>query len=113
MVATPLFVALWAAQAFTRAGFRPTYHPMSLLSLGDGDWVQMVNFVVTGLLIIGGGVGLGRTLEIGRRTRWIAVLVMLMGTGLVLAGVFRTDAGAGFPGGAGARDGGRPAGRAH
>jgi len=97
VVATPLFIALWAVQAFTRDGFRPTYHPMSLLSLGDGGWVQVVNFVVVGVLITGGGIGIGRTLGVGRLTRWIGVLVVLMGVGLVVAGVFVTDAGAGFP----------------
>lgn len=100
VVATPLFVVLWAAQAFTRSGFRPAFHPMSLLSLGDQGWVQTANFVVTGMLVIGGGAGLGRVLGIGRLTRWAAVLVVLMGAGLVLAGVFPTDAGAGFPAGA-------------
>lgn len=100
VVATPLFVALWAAQAFTRDGFRPTYHPMSLLSLGDWGWVQVANFVVVGLLIIGGGIGLSRTLGVGRLTRWIGVLVALVGVGLVVAGVFVTDSGAGFPAGA-------------
>ena len=100
VVATPLFVAIWALQAFTREGFRPTYHPMSLLSLGDGGWAQVINFVATGLLIMGGGVGLGHALGAGRRTRWIAFLVVLMGAGLVTAGLFVTDAGAGFPAGA-------------
>lgn len=99
-VATPLFVLLWAVQAFTRDGFRPTFHPMSLLSLGDGGAVQVVNFIVTGMLIFGGGIGLGRELGIGRLTRSASVLIMLMGVGLVLAGVFVTDAGAGFPPGA-------------
>ena len=100
VVAAPLLVGLWAVQAFTRAGFRPTFHPMSLLSLGDGGWVQIAGFVVTGLLLIGGGVALGRVLDPGRLTRWASVLVALMGVGLVLAGVFVTDAGAGFPEGA-------------
>lgn len=100
VVATPIFIGLWALQAFTRDGFRPTFHPMSLLSLGEWGWVQIVNFVVTGLLVIGGGVGLRRTLEKGRLARWASALVILMGVGLVLAGVFVTDAGAGFPAGA-------------
>jgi hypothetical protein len=100
VVATPLFVVLWALQAFTREGFRPTFHPMSLLSLGEGGWVQILNFVVTGLLIAGGGIGLGRALTRGRLTRWATVLIALMGVGLIVAGVFVTDAGAGFPAGA-------------
>jgi hypothetical protein len=100
VVATPLFVALWAVQAFTRDGFRATFHPMSLLSLGEWGWVQVLNFVVVGLLMIGGGIGLGRTLGVGRLARWTGVLVVLMGVGLVIAGLFVTDAGAGFPAGA-------------
>ncbi|SFR93250.1 Protein of unknown function [Microbacterium sp. cf046] len=100
MAATPLFVVLWAVHAFTRDGFRPTYHPMSLLSLGDSGWVQIADFVLTGMLVIGGGIGLGRTLEAGRLTRWATTLIVLMGVGLVVAGVFVTDAGAGFPAGA-------------
>ena len=100
VIATPLFVALWAVQAFTREGFRPTYHPMSLLSLGDFGWVQILNFILTGVLVIGGGIGLGLTLETGRLTRWGTTLIVLMGSGLVVAGVFVTDAGAGFPAGA-------------
>ena len=100
VIATPLFVALWAVQAFTREGFRPTYHPMSLLSLGDSGWVQIANFILTGMLVIGGGIGLGRALEPGRLTRWGTTLIVLMGIGLVVAGVFVTDPGAGFPAGA-------------
>ena len=59
VVATPLLVILWAVQALTRSGFRASFHPMSLLSLGDSGWIQILNFVVTHALIIGGGVGLG------------------------------------------------------
>lgn len=100
VAAAPLFVALWAAQAFTRDGFRPTFHPMSLLSLGDFGWVQILTFILTGTLVVGGGIGLGRTLRAGRLTRWAATLIVLMGVGLVIAGVFVTDAGGGFPAGA-------------
>ena len=100
VIATPLFVALWAVQSFTREGFRPTFHPMSLLSLGDSGWVQIANFILTGMLVIGGGIGLGRALEPGRLTRWGTTLIVLMGIGLVVAGVFVTDPGAGFPAGA-------------
>ena len=100
VVSTPLFVLVWALQAFTRDGFRPTYHPMSLLSLGEGGWVQVANFIVTGLLIVGGRIGLGRTLGSGKLGRWASALVILMGCGLVIAGLFATDPGAGFPAGA-------------
>ena len=96
VAAAPLFLALWALQAFTRDGFRPTFHPLSLLALGEGGWVQIANFVITGLLLVGAGLGLRRVT--GSRT--VAVLTALMGAGLVIAGVFVTDPGAGFPAGA-------------
>ena len=100
VLATPLWVALWAVQAFTRDGFRPTYHPISLLSLGEGGWLQVLNFVIVGLLISGGGIGLGRALGVGRLTQWISILVVMMGFGLAISGLFVTDAGGGFPAGA-------------
>jgi hypothetical protein len=100
VISTPLFVVVWALQAFTRDEFRPTYHPMSLLSLGEGGWVQVANFVVSGLLIIGGGIGLGRTLGSDGLARWASAFVIVMGCGLVIAGLFVTDPGAGFPAGA-------------
>ncbi len=96
VVAAPLFLGLWALQAFTREGFRPTFHPLSLLSLGDGGWVQIASFVITGLLLVGAGIGLRRV----GASRAVAVLAALMGVGLVVAGVFVTDPGAGFPAGA-------------
>lgn len=99
VVATPLFLGLWALQAFTREGFRPAFHPMSLLALGEGGWVQIANFVLTGLLVIGGAIGLARVLDAGRLTRWATALIALMGVGLMIAGIFVTDAGAGFPAG--------------
>ena len=100
VVAGPLFLALWALQAFTREGFRPTFHPLSLLSLGAGGWVQIANFVLTGILLIGAGLGLRRSSQRAPGVTWTALLVALMGVGLVIAGVFVTDAGAGFPEGA-------------
>ena len=100
VVAGPLFLALWALQAFTREGFRPTFHPLSLLSLGAGGWVQIANFVLTGILLIGAGLGLRRSSQRAPGVTWTALLVALMGVGLVIAGVFVTDAGAGFPPGA-------------
>jgi hypothetical protein len=100
VVATPLFVVVWALQALTREGFRPSFHPMILLSVGDFGWVQIANFLVTGALIVGGGIGLGRALESGRLTRWARLFIVLMGVGLIIAGIFVTDPGAGFPLGA-------------
>jgi Protein of unknown function (DUF998) len=100
IVAGPLFLVLWALQAFTRDGFDPGRHPISLLSLGQLGWIQIANFVVTGALFVACAVGLRRVLHPGRAGTWGPRLVGALGAGLIVAGVFVTDAGAGFPAGA-------------
>jgi Protein of unknown function (DUF998) len=100
IVAGPLFVVASLVQASTRTGFDLGRHPISLLSLGSQGWVQIANFVVSGVLYLAGAVGLREALRPGRDSTWAPRLVALTGVGLIVAGVFTTDAGAGFPPGA-------------
>jgi len=100
IVAGPLFLAVWLIQAFTREGFDPTYHPLSLLSLGNLGWIQIANFALTGALYVACAAGMWRVLRPGRGGTWGPILVGANGIGLIVAGVFVTDAGAGFPPGA-------------
>ena len=100
VAAGPLFVAVAVAQVLTRHGFDLSRHPLSLLSLGDLGWVQITNFVVSGLLAIAFAVGSRRVLHPGRAAVWGPRLLGLYGAGLVAGGVFVADPGAGFPPGA-------------
>lgn len=96
----PLFFAVAAAQATTRAGYDLSRHPLSLLSLGDLGWVQITNFIVTGALVTAAAVGVARALPTGRGRVWGPRLLAGHGAGLVLAGVFTADPSLGFPLGA-------------
>ena len=87
-------------QAFTREGFDLGRHPISLLSLGDIGWLQITNFVVTGVLYVACAIGMRRAMRTGRGATWGPRLVGALGVGLIAAGVFVTDAGAGYPPGA-------------
>jgi Protein of unknown function (DUF998) len=100
IVAGPLFIAVVLIQAFTRDGFDLSRHPLSLLSLGDLGWIQIANFVVTGVLYLACAIGMRRGLRPDRRGTWGPRLVGGVGVGLIVAGIFVTDAGAGFPPGA-------------
>jgi hypothetical protein len=82
VVAGPLFVAVGLAQAFTRAGFDPVRHPLSLLSLGDFGWIQITNFVTAGLLFLGAAVGVRRVLHGGRAGTWGPLLLGAFGAPL-------------------------------
>jgi hypothetical protein len=100
ILAGPLFVAVGLLQALVRDGFDLGRHPLSLLSLGGLGWIQIANFVVTGGLYLACAVGIRGVLHPGRGGTWGPLLVGGLGVGLIIAGVFVTDAGAGFPPGA-------------
>jgi hypothetical protein len=97
LLAGPLFVVLLMGQMTTREGFDPGRHPISVLSLGGHGWIQIANFVVTGVLSIAFAVGVWRLLHPGPAGRWGAVLIGVYGLGLVIAGIFLGDPGLGFP----------------
>jgi uncharacterized membrane protein YwzB len=100
LAAGPVLGLTWLAQGLVRDGYDFTRHPMSLLALGDGGWVQIANFCVTGGLMLACSTGLRRVLPGGPGARRIPRLVAAIGAGLIAAGLFTADPGAGFPAGA-------------
>jgi hypothetical protein len=97
VIAGPVYIAVSLAQALTRDGFDLTRHSWSLLSNGAHGWIQITNFVVTGLMTVAAAVGLGRAMRPGRGATWAPRLVGVYGVSLVAAGVFRADPSLGFP----------------
>ncbi|WP_327678091.1 DUF998 domain-containing protein [Kitasatospora sp. NBC_00458] len=96
-VAGPLFLAVGVAGGLTREGFDFTRNALSQLSLGELGWIQQTAFLLTGLLLIAGAVGLARALP---GSAWAPRLVGLFGATFLLDGLFAADPGAGFPVGA-------------
>lgn len=98
----PLFFGVVFLQSFTRAGFDLRRAPLSLLSLGDLGWIQIANFMITGLLGSAFAMGVRRALTGSRGGTWGPLLIGVYGLGLILAGLFHPDPGYGFPPGTGA-----------
>lgn len=96
-IAGPLFVLTVLVQDFTRSGFDPRIHLLSQLSLGPGGWVQVSNFVGTGVLFLLGAVGFWQRQHGHRGGTAAPVLLYLFGVCLIVVGVFRTDPARGFP----------------
>jgi hypothetical protein len=93
LVVGPLFVVVFLMEGvFKGSGYDALRHPVSSLALGPGGWIQVVNFLVAGVLTITFAVGVRRS---GFRAG--AVLIGLWGVGLLGAGMFRTDPVSGFP----------------
>ncbi|HEX8036596.1 MAG TPA: DUF998 domain-containing protein [Ktedonobacterales bacterium] len=97
VVAGPIYIVAGAIQAATRAGFDIRRHDISLLSNGNLGWIQITNFVLTGLLTIAGAVGMRRILQGSRGGTWGPLLVGVYGLGLIGAGLFTADPALGFP----------------
>lgn len=100
VLAAVLFPLVVLVQAFTREGFDLAVHPLSLLSLGELGWIQVTNFITSGILLVAFAVGLRRVLLSSPGGRWGPRLLGFYGVVLVAAGVFTTDPMYGFPPGA-------------
>lgn len=97
ILAGPLYILVGLAQILTREGFDITRHPLSMMSLGDLGWIQITNFIVTGLLVLGAAIGLRRVAEGDKRLRRGALLLGIYGLGVLGGGLFVTDPALGFP----------------
>ncbi|RPF41480.1 uncharacterized protein DUF998 [Streptomyces sp. Ag109_G2-6] len=100
MVAGPLFLGAGLAQGFAREGFDFTRNAISQLAVGESGWIQTVNFVLTGALLMAGATGLRRMLRGTPGGTWGPALVGVFAVSFWAAAVFPADAGAGFPAGA-------------
>ena len=95
-----LFVVTVTAQMLVRDGYDLLQHPLSMLALGEGGWVQSLNFVIAGILSLAFAAGLVRVLRSGPGRHAVPALLSLYGAGLVLGGIFTADPALGFPPGA-------------
>lgn len=97
VIAGPIYVVVGLIQILIRPGFDVRRHALSLMSNGDLGWIQIANFVLTGVLVVAGVAGIRRAIYPGRASTWGPILLGLYGAGLILAGVFVADPALGFP----------------
>ncbi|MFI6299411.1 DUF998 domain-containing protein [Nonomuraea sp. NPDC050790] len=90
----PAFLVLFHADMLTRRGFDVFVHGPSQLMTGDRGWLQIGNFVVTGLLLIAFAAGVRRSVP---ASRWAPRLVAAYGVAMICTGVFVTDPQKGYP----------------
>ena len=95
VVAGPFYLAVGIAQGVLRDGFDFARHPLSVLANGPGGWVQIANFVLTGMMVVAAAAGLRRTL--GANSRAMSWFLGAFGVSMLVAAVFRADPMDGFP----------------
>lgn len=92
VVAGPFYLIVGLVLAFTREGFDFSQHPLSVLMLGDGGWMQITNLALSGLMVLVAGAGMVRA---GARGTGIAVGIY--GVAMVASAIFPPDPMPGFP----------------
>lgn len=98
VVAGLFYLGFGVILALTREGFDLSRHALSLLTLGAGGWLQILNLALTGVMVMVAGWGIIRAVE--GRGRGTGIAVIIAGAAIALAGVFRPDPAGGFPEGA-------------
>jgi hypothetical protein len=87
----PIFLLIFVIQILIHPEFHFTRSEPSLLCIGSLGWIQIANFVIGGLLVIGGGLGMRGVLRLSKGRGWGPFLVEIFGVGQVGAGVFVAD----------------------
>ncbi|MFI5931829.1 DUF998 domain-containing protein [Actinoplanes sp. NPDC051494] len=95
LLAGPMLIGVGLVQVLTRDGFDLDRHALSQLSLGRWGFVQIINFLVTGVLVIAAARGLRGVPGMV----WGSRLLAGFGAGMLIAGVFPADPAYGFPAG--------------
>jgi hypothetical protein len=95
-----LFAATYLIEGATRPGYDAWQQAISALSLGPGGWVQQVNFIVFGVLVLCSAVGWRQALSPGVGATWVPILEAITGLGLIVDGIFSQDPAPGYPPGA-------------
>lgn len=88
-----MFVVVFTVDGWTRRGYRPMYHSVSALALGERGWLQTWNFIVAGCLIGAGSIGAFGAMD----SFFGPGLLVIFAASLVASGVFPMDAMRGYP----------------
>jgi len=87
----PVFVGTTLILGVMRAHYSQLRYPVSMLALGSSGWVQVTNFLITGILVLVFALGLWRHYRTSRVMTLSAMLIVLLALTIIGAGVFPTD----------------------
>lgn len=92
-----LFTLVYTIDGLSFPGYDTIRRPTSDLSLGPYGWIQIINFVVLGMVMIGLALAIRSYRNPLSSSKWIPRLIGFFGVGLVIAGLFLTDPKPGYP----------------
>jgi hypothetical protein len=91
MIGSALFVAVFLLEGWIRPGYNPLAEYVSALSLGGRGWVQIVNFILFGVLLFGFTRAVAVEFPNGKASRWGLILLTIIAGGYFFSGPFSMD----------------------
>ncbi len=91
IIGPALFVAVFTIEGWLRPGYEPLKAYVSALSLGPRGWIQMVNFVVFGALLLVFTRGVAAEFQTGKASRGGLILLTIIAACYLLSGPFVMD----------------------
>ncbi len=91
MIGPLLFGTVFTIEGWLRLGYDPRGMYVSELSLGPRGWIQIVNFVLFGLLLLVFARGMGAEFRNGTASRAGPILLTIVALGYLLSGPFVMD----------------------
>lgn len=97
VIGPALFVVVLLIEGATRPGYSAWHQFGSELALSNQGWEQVANFLMCGLLCLSFAAGLRRALGRGKGAIAGPLALAVFGSALIVAGIFKTDPGLGYP----------------
>jgi hypothetical protein len=91
MIGSALFISVFTLEGFLRSGYdwRSTF--ISELSIGPRGWIQILNFIVLGILFLIFTRGVMSEFREGKASKWGPILLAIIGLSFLVSGPFVTD----------------------
>ena len=91
MIGSILFVGIFTLEGFLRPEYNPFSMFVSELSIGPRGWVQILNFIITGILLLIFALGIKTEFRQGKASKAGPILLLICATCLIVSGPFVMD----------------------
>lgn len=91
IIAPPLFMAVFTIEGFLRPGYNTLSTYISDLSIGPRGWIQIINFLIFGVLLFVFTFGVAAEFQSGKASKGGVILLRILAVCYFLSGPFVTD----------------------
>jgi uncharacterized protein DUF998 len=91
MTGSALFVAVFMIEGWLRPGYNWLSTFISELSIGPRGWIQIVNFIILGILFLVFTWGVAAEFREGKASKWGPILLAIIGFSFLVSGPLVTD----------------------